>query len=118
MKIIGTGVDIVEVSRMKQAVKTGKSRFLNRVFSKRELDQLKGRKSPYEGFAARFAAKEAVIKAFGKRRDAPTTLRQIEVLKAGSGAPMVRLPKKGLEVMISMSHSAAYAVATALLLKK
>ena len=118
MKVLGIGIDIVEVSRLKQAVRNGGSRFMNRVFSKRELVQLKGRRDPYEGLAARFAVKEAVVKAFGARRDAPKSLPQIEILKTRSGVPVVTLPTKNLEVLISMSHSKEYAVASALLLQR
>ena len=118
MKILGSGIDIIEVSRFRQVVRRGGTHFLKRVFSERELSQVKGRKDPYEGLAARFAVKEAVVKAFGRRRDAPTSLRQIEILKTANGVPTVTLPNKGLEILISMSHSREYAVANALLLQK
>ena len=118
MKILGTGIDIVEVSRFKQAVRKGGARFLNRVFSKRELDQLKRRRDPSEGLAARFAVKEAVVKAFGSRPGAPKSLQEIEIVKTNSGVPKLKLPVKGVEVMISLSHTRQYAVASALLLKK
>jgi len=118
MKILGAGIDIVEVSRLKQAIQKRGDPFLKRVFSKRELEQLKKRKDPYEGLAARFAVKEAVVKAFGSRRDAPKSLYEIEILRTENGIPRVTLPRRGLEVLISMSHSREYAVASALLLKK
>ena len=118
MKILGTGIDIVEVSRFKQAVRKGGARFLNRVFSKRELDQLKRRRDPSEGLAARFAVKEAVVKAFGSRADAPKSLQQIEILKTEKGVPCVTLPSKNLEVFISLSHAREVAIASALLVQK
>ena len=88
------------------------------IFSKQELLQLKHRKDPYEGLAARFAVKEAVVKAFGARRDAPKSLLQIEIVKTDRGVPKVKLPKKNLDVLISLSHLREYAIATALLIEK
>ena len=61
MKVLGMGVDIVEVSRLKSAARKQGARFLNRIFSKRELAELKGRKDPYQGLAARFAAKRNLV---------------------------------------------------------
>ena len=118
MKILGIGIDIVEVKRLKQAAEKNGFRFLNKIFSKQELSQLKHRRDPYEGLAARFAVKEAVVKAFGARRDAPKSLLEIEILKTNHGVPKVRLPKKNLDVLISLSHLRQYAVATALLIEK
>lgn len=118
MKILGAGIDIVEVSHFKRAVQKGGERFLHRVFSRQELDQLKHRRDPTEGLAARFAVKEAVIKAFGSRRRAPRSLNDIEILKTEKGVPQVKLPGKDLKVLISMSHSREYAVASALLFQK
>ena len=118
MKLLGTGIDIVEVSRLKEAIRKGGEPFLKRVFSKRELAELKRRRDPYEGLAARFAVKEAVVKAFGSRRDAPKSLYNIEILKTENGIPQVKLPGKNLKILISMSHSREYAVASALLLQK
>lgn len=118
MRILGVGIDIVEVERFRSAVRKGKDRFLGRIFSKRELAELKKRRDPAEGLAARFAVKEAVIKAFGDRNDAPVSLAEIEVVKTDGGVPQVTLPHRGLQVLISLSHARGYAVANAVLLKK
>ena len=118
MTILGTGIDIVEVGRFKRAAQKGGEPFLNRIFSRRELAELKGRRDPWEGLSARFAVKEAVVKAFGARRDRPTSLTSIEVLKTENGVPVVTLAQKGVCVLISLSHSKAYAVASALLLTR
>ena len=118
MTILGVGIDIVEVERFRSAVRRGRVRFLGRIFSRRELAELKKRRDPTEGLAARFAVKEAVIKAFGKRKDVPSSLTKIEVLKGDGGVPEVSLPHRTLRVLISLSHSRGYAVANAVLLKK
>ena len=65
MRIIGTGVDIVEISRIKKAADKWKEKFLGRVFTEAELKYSYGKKFLYQHLAARFAAKEAVLKAFG-----------------------------------------------------
>ena len=87
------------------------------------------RKNSDESLAARFATKEAVVKAFGERKDRPTSLRQIEIVNTKEGVPKIVLHAangKGLhplrkdvaELVVSMSHSKAYAVGTALLVGK
>ncbi len=61
--IIGTGVDIIEVRRLRQAIEKWGRSFLERVFTGEELENAKNRTSPYQHLAGRFAAKEAVFKA-------------------------------------------------------
>lgn len=62
--IIGIGTDIVEISRIKEAVKKWGSRFLNRIYTEKEISYCYLRKNPFDHLAGRFAAKEAAIKAF------------------------------------------------------
>ena len=63
--IIGTGVDIVEISRIKNAAKKWKKSFLEKIFTDKELEYSNEKTSSYQHLAARFAAKEAVLKALG-----------------------------------------------------
>lgn len=110
MKIIGTGVDIVEVARIKTAAKT--SGFLKRVFSPEELSySLKGKKK-WEHLAVRFAAKEAVWKSLGQQNVA---LQKISVTRTHTGKPLVDLKNlpvpKRWKASISLAHSDNYAVA-------
>lgn len=129
MKILGNGVDIVEVSRLRRSVRKWGDVFLRKVFTPRELRYVRKKRNPYESLAARFATKEAVVKAFGERPDRPVSLKQIEVINTRIGVPKVflhapngkgglRLRKDVAEVVVSMSHSRSYAVGTALLIGK
>ena len=129
MKILGNGVDIVEVDRIRKSIQRGGKHFLNKVFTVRELQYARKKKNRYESLAARFATKEAVIKAFGERVDRRLSLRQIEVINTQKGVPKIvlhaangkgslPLKKDVSEVVVSMSHSKSYAVGTALLVGK
>ena len=122
--VLGCGVDIVRVSHLKDAVDRWGNKFLARVYTPRELAYGRGRSRQYEFFAARFAAKEAVIKAFGEWRGAiGLPLQAIEVLADATGRPMVKLSGAALQlkrrsratdVMVSLSHTDDYAVASAI----
>jgi holo-[acyl-carrier protein] synthase len=110
------GVDIIEIARLEKAIARWGEGFLQRVYTGPELRLY--RKKP-SSLAARFAAKEAVIKALGKTNGA-VSLREIEVLPDPGGKPMVNLYGKakkqaqnlGLaQFAISLSHSKEYAVA-------
>lgn len=129
MKILGNGVDIVEVGRLRKSVRKWGDHFLKKIFTPRELRYVRKKRDPYESLAARFATKEAVVKAFGERKDKPLSLRQIEVVNTKEGVPKIilhaldgkkalRLRKDVREVVVSMSHSRSYAVGTALLIGK
>jgi holo-[acyl-carrier protein] synthase len=125
--IIGTGVDIVEVSRIKNAAVRWKENFLKRIFTDKELNYSKERTTSYQHLAARFAAKEAVLKALGNGWTNRVEWKDIEIWNEKSGKPNVRLSgeverlskKMGVgDIIISMSHTRTYAVANAILIKK
>ena len=125
--ILGTGVDIVEVFRMRDAINKWGDIFLSKVFTKKEIRYSNSRRFSFQHFAARFAAKEAVIKAFGEPRKNPIRWTQIEVLNDEEGKPLIEFHDEALklkkkkkvdEVVVSMSHSKNYAVANAILLRK
>lgn len=129
MRILGNGVDIVEVGRIRKSVRKWGNTFLNKIFTRRELRYVRKKTNIYESLAARFATKEAVVKAFGERKERPVSLRQIEVMNTPEGVPKIilhspngkgtlRLGKDISEVVVSMSHSKSYAVGTALLIGK
>jgi len=114
--MLSTGVDIIEIDRVRQVLERYGQRFLNRVFTPGEIEYCRGRAS---NLAARFAAKEATMKALG------TGVRgggwkDIEVVRHDSRAPAIKLHKRGAsraqrlavhEISISLSHSREYAVA-------
>lgn len=116
--IIGTGVDITEVRRIRQAAeKWGKS-FLGRVFTDKELEYAHRHGSFYQHLAGRFAAKEAVFKALG---DPKLTWKDLEIVNDAQGKPhcaILKAMKKQVEVLISISHVKSYATAFAIITPK
>lgn len=117
-KIIGTGVDITEVNRLRKAVEKWGDSFLNRLFTKEELKNAKTRGSLYQHLAGRFAAKEAVFKALG---DSKLNWQEVEILNDKEGKPGCNIrngKNKNIEVLISISHVKNYAVANAVITQK
>lgn len=124
--ISGTGIDIIEISRIKNAVIRWKDSFLRRIFTENEINYSQAKKFSYQHLAARFAAKEAVLKAIGDSSIHRINLREVEVLNNESGKPFIRLSgeakkikekKKISDIIISMSHTHKLAVANAIVIK-
>ncbi len=118
MKLIGTGVDITEVSRLRQAVEKWGQDFLKRVFTVEELKHAKNKSSLYQHLAGRFAAKEAIFKALG---DKNLGWQDVQILNDPDGKPYCYLfnqKRKRLEAHISISHVKTYAVASAVIMQK
>jgi holo-[acyl-carrier protein] synthase len=95
--IIGTGVDLAEVDRIRAALEDSRigRRFRDRVFTENEIAYCeKKRRGKYESYAGRFAAKEAVMKALGRGWGAKVRWRDIEVVRARSGKPDIALHDK------------------------
>lgn len=116
--ILGTGVDITEVSRLRKAVEKWGNDFLLRVFTKEELENAKTRGSLYQHLAGRFAAKEAIFKAMG---DAKLNWRDVQILNDKEGKPCCRILNgrgKKIDVHISISHVKTYATAFAIVTQK
>ena len=114
--MLTTGVDIIEIHRIKQVLDRYGERFLNRLFTPNEIDYCRGR-AP--NLAGRFAAKEATMKALGTGVRG-VSWKDIEVVRADSGAPSVKLHGRAenraeqlhvVEISVSISHSREYAVA-------
>ena len=118
---ITTGIDIIEVERIKKAICEYKDSFLNRIYTENEIKYCNNfHEMQYQHFAARFAAKEAVFKALSGyisgRED--VLWKEIEVINGGDGRPKINLQnlkKIGLKnlknIDISLSHIKEYAVA-------
>ncbi len=118
MKFIGTGVDITEVKRLREAVDRWGEAFLTRIFTPNELKNAAGRVNLYQHLAGRFAAKEAVFKALG---DPQLNWQDVEILNDKDGKPWCSLLNgrgKSKEILISISHVKNYAVANALVTEK
>lgn len=119
---ITTGVDIIEVARIKNAVDEMGEHFLNRIYTEKEIEYCKkSNEMQYQHFAARFAAKEAVFKAMSEYIKSREDMlwREIEVINDQDGRPKInidRLRKQGLgslvSIDISISHIKEYAVAS------
>ncbi len=122
---IKCGVDIIEISRIKESIENIGESFLNRVYTKKEIDycENKGR-SKYEHYAARFAVKEAVFKALSEMVDDKyaITWKDIETLNDEQGRPKVNVlftqSSKIENIDISISHCKEYAVANVVVLLK
>lgn len=106
----GIGVDIADVKRFRK-LPYGRNRFsYGKMFTDAEIHYCMTKQDPYPHFAARFAAKEAILKAAGK---SIYTLKDIKITNAKTGAPIVKVSKKN-EFLISLSHTKDYAIAFAL----
>ena len=111
--IKGIGIDIIAIKRIEELLKVHSDRFLARTFTTKEIEYCRKKSKPSQHYAARFAAKEALIKAFGK----PLTLKEIEIEKALDNAPQIRLHGKAKElvgnknILLSISHDHEYAIA-------
>ncbi|MGD7654472.1 MAG: holo-ACP synthase [Verrucomicrobiales bacterium] len=125
MRLFGIGIDVVEVERIEASIARSGEPFLAKVFTAAERAYCEGKKRPAIHFAARFAAKEAVAKAFGTGIGGRAGLLEIEVAHDDGGAPKVVLTgaarkfadAQGIaEVQISLTHTARYAAANAIAL--
>jgi holo-[acyl-carrier protein] synthase len=125
--IVGTGVDIIEIERVKKAHLQHGSRFLKRLFTNSEIKYCFKKKDPYPSLAGRFAAKEAVIKAFGRGFRGRWKWTQIEVTREPSGKPGIRLSglfgklrreRKIHGVHVSLAHGRRNATASVVLESK
>ena len=120
MGVIGIGVDLVECSRIQHSLDRFGERFLHRVFTDGEIAYSNSMKFPARHLAARFAAKEAVSKAFGTGIGKSMGWRDIDVQKKPSGEPFLVLSggaealarERGLtHALITLSHTDEHAMA-------
>lgn len=118
---ITSGVDIVDVKRLKKSINKWGNNFLRKIFTQREIESAKKRKDWLQHLAGRFAAKEAVFKAFDEPK---LWFNDIEILNGKDGKPKCILDSdfKRLnlqnEIAISISHTTDYAIANAIVTKK
>ena len=120
MSVLGIGVDMVETTRIEHSLERFGERFLRRVFTQGEIDYCQSMKFPARHFAARFAAKEAVSKAFGTGIGKSMGWRDIDVRRKESGEPFLVLEggakqlatERGVSAAwITLSHTDHHAVA-------
>jgi holo-[acyl-carrier protein] synthase len=113
--ILGHGVDIIEVDRITKAIGRWGDHFLKHVFTDQEIAYAKKRRHPDQHFAARFAAKEAVLKALGENAHVQWT--DIEIINQHNGKPLCLYHNEEFtkKIFISMSHTQNYAIASAII---
>lgn len=110
--VVGVGIDMVKTEKLREAIQKWGKDFINRVFNKEELEKISQGKIYYQRLAARFAAKEAIIKAISKSY--PLALKDIMILNKDNGAPFCTFKKNiNLNVFLSITHIEDYAVACA-----
>jgi holo-[acyl-carrier protein] synthase len=109
----GSGIDIVEIKKLERAVKRWGDVFLNRIYTEGELAYARAKRYPLQHLAARFAAKEAIFKAYGSRPD--LTFKDIEIFHDRHGRPVCRIRNRRVPISLSLSHTQNYAVAFAIL---
>lgn len=122
--ILGLGIDIIEVARIAASHEKFGERFLNRILLPNEIAYCLSHKVPGPFLAARFAAKEAISKAFGTGIGAQLSWQDMEVGRKASGEPFVILHGGGQKLLeergarivhLSLSHTQAHATAVAIL---
>ncbi len=121
--IIGTGLDIIEIERIKNSIDRFEGKFEERIFTSDEIGYCRARSNPFPHFAGRFAAKEAVMKSLGTGMAEGIRWKDMEVLSLDSGKPELKLTGKSKDlaesknikhIHISISHDRNYAVAHAI----
>lgn len=122
--IVGSGVDLCEVPRIESAIARHGQRFIERIFTEREIAYAESKANRYERYAARFAAKEAGMKALGTGWRGGIAWRDFEVANLSSGQPTLRFHGKAAEmaeklgvrsVALSITHTAGQALAMVIL---
>jgi holo-[acyl-carrier protein] synthase len=122
--IVGTGVDLAEVARIRASVERFGARFTGRIFTPAEIAYVERKANRYERYAARFAAKEAGMKAIGTGWKRGVTWQDFEVVNLPTGRPTLRLHGVAAEfaerlhvrhVSLSLTHTAELGMAHVIL---
>jgi holo-[acyl-carrier protein] synthase len=119
--ILGTGIDLAEVARIRESIERFGDRFLNRVYTPGEIAYSNSKANRYERYAARFAAKEAGMKAIGSGWANGVRWVDLEVVNDASGRPALVLHARAAEIArglgikalhLSLTHTAEYGLAS------
>jgi len=122
--IVGTGIDIAEVPRIRQSIERFGDRFLQRIYTAGEIRYCDSKANRAERYAARFAAKEAAMKALGTGWSHGVRWRDCEVVRLPGGRPSISFHGKAAEVAarlgvkhaaLSLSHTVEQAIAQVIL---
>ena len=119
---VRTGIDIIEIDRVKDSIENTEKKFCDKVYTKSEIEYCESKKmQKYQHYAARFAVKEAVFKAFSHEIE-QITWKDIETLNDQDGRPFINLPDKYMknieDIDLSISHCKKYAIANVIVLFK
>jgi len=104
------GIDIEEIDRIESAHKKWGKRFLERIYTQKEIEYCFAKQNPYPSLCGRFCAKEAVIKA----TSGSLSFKEIEIINDKNGKPAVFINGRKSDIKISLSHSKRYATAAAI----
>ena len=126
MKIFGIGNDIINIKRVQKSIKKNNPKFINRIFTKREILYCHSKKTPVNYYAKRFAAKEACSKALGTGIRKGIDFKDIEIQNDNKGKPFIILSgntkkflekktKKKYKIYLTLSDDAPWAYATVLI---
>ncbi len=122
--VLGLGIDIIEIARIKKSIDKYGERFLNKVFTGEEIKYCNSKFNKYQHYAARFAAKEAVYKALASGWKEGLRWKDIEIQNDPSGMPSInpmgRLQSflsNDTQLRISISHSENYVTSVAIIFK-
>lgn len=122
---IACGIDIIEIDRIKENIDKLENKFLDKIFTQKEIQYCEGKKKQkYQHYAARFAAKEACFKAISKslKSKYDITWQDIEVENDKNGKPQLHIKKVDTNLIenidISISHCKQYAIANVVVLYK
>src|SRR5215813_632875 len=122
--ILGTGIDITEVRRVAESISRFGDRFLQRIYTEGEICYCESKANRVERYAARFAAKEAAMKALGTGWSRGIRWRDIEVFRQPGSRPTIRFHGKAAEfaarmgvanVALSLTHTSEQAIASVIL---
>jgi holo-[acyl-carrier protein] synthase len=122
--IIGSGIDLAEIERIRQSIDRYGVRFLNRIYTPAEQAYCLRKRNAAESFAARFAAKEAGAKALGTGISHGVGFLEIEVIREPGGRPNIRFHGRAAEIAqrlgvahaaLSITHTSSLAMASVLL---
>jgi len=124
VRVQGIGIDLVQITRMREVIARWEERFLRRVFTDGEIAYCRARRDPIPHFAARFAAKEAGLKALGTGLSLGVSWRELEVRRERGQAPVlvlsgrsrdIGLARGGQRMLLALTHEGDYAMAQAML---
>ena len=127
MTVRGIGIDLVQISRMREVISRWDERFVRRVFTDGEIAYCRARRDPVPHFAARFAAKEAALKALGTGLRLGIHWRELEVVRERGQAPTLILSGRSHEIgrarggsrmLLALTHDGDYALAQAMLISE